>query len=105
MFCGGCRCQNRRWVAVLSAAVKDEVSGFSERHQHVPGRTRDGGEHPGRHGCTTPLCSYYAHFDERLSETSTPNHANGRVLLQQGVCHGFTYQHPVHVGVRLTCCA
>ena len=57
LFCGECHRQDRRWVAVLPAAVKGEVRAFPEGLQHVPGRLCHGG-HPRRHGCTTPEYSF-----------------------------------------------
>ncbi len=35
LFRGECHCQDRRWVAVLPAAVKGEVRAFPERFQNV----------------------------------------------------------------------
>ena len=75
MFCGRCHCQNLRRVAGLSPAVKDEVRGFSEGLEHVPGWTRDGGR-PRRHGPRPQG----ANFDEKLEGLSTPNDAAGRVV-------------------------
>ena len=53
LFCGECDRQDRRWVAVLPAAVKGEVRTFPDGLQHVPRRLCHGG-HPCRHGCTIP---------------------------------------------------
>jgi hypothetical protein len=43
--------QDRRWVAVPSAAIKGEVLAFPDGLQRVPRRLVHGG-HPRRHGCT-----------------------------------------------------
>jgi hypothetical protein len=50
LFCRECYCQDRRWVAMLTTAVKGEVRAFPEGLQHVPGRLGHGGHHR-RHGC------------------------------------------------------
>jgi hypothetical protein len=49
LFRGECHCQDRRWVAVLPAAVNDEVWAFPEGLRHVPGKLLHGG-HPRHHG-------------------------------------------------------
>src|SRR5260370_19139850 len=53
LFCGECHHQDRRWVAVLPAAVKRKVRPFPDGLQHVPRRLCHGG-HPRRHDCTIP---------------------------------------------------
>src|ERR1700733_5625233 len=59
-----CHCQNRRWVAVLSAAVKDEVRAFSGGAR---ARTPEG---PGMGDIlvATAARPQGAHFDEKLED-------------------------------------
>jgi len=59
--------QDRRWVAVLPAAVKSEVRACPQELQHVPRRLGHG-EHPRRHGGTTPESS----SPQAARATSTP---------------------------------
>jgi hypothetical protein len=53
LLCGERHCEDRRCVAVLPAAVKRELSTFSQGLKHVPRRLYHGG-HLLRHGYTKP---------------------------------------------------